>query len=126
MVESVVDASTLLAIILGEPTSDLDNLLDRAVISAVNLAEVRTKLIDLGRLDLDVIGQKLLQLIRVEPFTEQQAMLAAALRTPTKPLGLPLGDRACLALAISLNTDVYTADKSWSQLNVGCKIHLIR
>ncbi len=100
--------------------------MDRVVISAVNLAEIRTKLIDVGRLDRDSTAEALLSLLRIVPFTEQQAMVAAALRPATRHLGLSLGDRACLALAITLNTDVYTADRSWSGLDVGCKIHLIR
>ena len=126
MAESVIDASTLLAILLSEPTTDLDALLDRAVISTVNLAEVRTKLIDLGRLDLEMIGANLLGLVRVADFTEQHAMIAAALRPATRHVGLSLGDRACLALAIALKTDVYTADRSWLQVSVGCEVHLIR
>lgn len=126
MDESVFDASTLLAIILREASTDLDELVDRAVISAVNLTEVRTKLIDLASPELDAISQDLLRLVRVADFTEQQAMIAAALRPATRHLGLSLGDRACLALALSLNTDCYTADRSWLQVNVGCTIHLIR
>ena len=126
MDESVVDASTLLAIILREPAAELDTLIDRAVISAVNLAEVRTKLIDLDRLDLQTISGDLLKLVRVADFTEQHAMIAASIRPATRHVGLSLGDRACLALAIALKTDVYTADRNWLQVNVGCEIHLIR
>jgi PIN domain nuclease of toxin-antitoxin system len=124
--ESVIDASTLLAVILSEPMVGPHDLLDRALMSAVNLTEVRTKLIDLGRVDLRELSEDLIRLVRIVPFTEQQAILAASLRDATRHAGLSLGDRACLALAIHLNADVYTADRSWMALNVGCKVHLVR
>jgi PIN domain nuclease of toxin-antitoxin system len=61
-----------------------------------------------------------------EPFTAAQAKLAGSLITQTRSRGLSLGDRACLALAITLDAPVYTADQSWTGLNVGCRIHVIR
>jgi PIN domain nuclease of toxin-antitoxin system len=44
----------------------------------------------------------------------------------TKPYGLSLGDRACLALAIQRNATVYTTDRDWSKLSIGIKIEVIR
>ncbi len=44
----------------------------------------------------------------------------------TSPLGLSLGDRACLALGLALKAPVYTADKSWKKVKVGARIHVIR
>jgi len=44
----------------------------------------------------------------------------------SRPLGLSLGDRACLALGLALKAPVYTADKSWKKLKVGARIHVIR
>jgi ribonuclease VapC len=41
-------------------------------------------------------------------------------------MGLSLGDRACLALALDLKVPVYTADRSWKQLSLGVRIHVIR
>jgi ribonuclease VapC len=41
-------------------------------------------------------------------------------------LGLSLGDRACLALALALGAPVYTSDKSWKKLNLGLRIQVIR
>jgi PIN domain nuclease of toxin-antitoxin system len=37
-----------------------------------------------------------------------------------------LGDRACLALAIRKGATALTADRKWADLDVGCKIELIR
>ena len=122
----VFDSSALLALILHEPGGDLDGLLESAVISAVNLVEVRTKLIDLEKLDADALEDDLRGLILVEPFTEEQAVIAARLRVRTKRLGLSLGDRACLALAIAENAEVYTAEKKWAEVDLGCTVRLIR
>jgi ribonuclease VapC len=62
----------------------------------------------------------------VVPFTEASATSAAMLRTVTRHLGLSLGDRTCLALAIEFNADVYTADRAWKELQLPCTIHVIR
>jgi PIN domain nuclease of toxin-antitoxin system len=44
----------------------------------------------------------------------------------TRALGLSLGDRACLALAIALKAPVWTSDRSWKKLNIGVTVHLMR
>jgi PIN domain nuclease of toxin-antitoxin system len=126
MINFVLDASALLALILHEPGGDIEKLLDQAAISAVNLAEVRTKLIDLQKLDEEFADGILRKLIRVEPFTEDQAIATANLRNETRHLGLSLGDRACIALALSLKATVYTADRTWTKLKLPSKIHSIR
>ncbi len=43
-------------------------------------------------------------------MTRKQALIAGALRTSTRSLGLSLGERACLALAIELNAIAMTSD----------------
>ena len=101
-------------------------MLDHAVISTVNLVEVRTKLIDPDKLDPDALDDDLHELISVVPFTEEHAVTAARLRVPTRRLGLSLGDRACLALGIAESAEVYTAEKRWAEVDLGCVVHLIR
>ena len=59
-------------------------------------------------------------------FTTEQAKLAGSLIAQTGALGLSLGDRACLALGITLQAPIYTADKSWKNLRLGVHIHLVR
>jgi PIN domain nuclease of toxin-antitoxin system len=54
------------------------------------------------------------------------AAIAGRLRAATRSLGLSLGDRACLALAIERNCPVMTADRSWAKLNLGIPIQLVR
>jgi len=126
--ESVLDASVLLAIFRGEPFEhDILDVLEGSVMSATNLAEVLTRLIDLGiPLSSPGIAATFALLDRIEPFTEAQARVAAGLRSETRHAGLSLADRSCLALALEIGADVYTADRPWSRVDIGCKIHLIR
>jgi ribonuclease VapC len=123
----VLDSSALLAISFSEPGRNLvEDALPEAVVSAVNAAELVAKILDkgeppdlaeasLGAFDIPVI-----------PFDEPQAMDAALLRGLTRHAGLSLGDRACLALARSLNAPVMTADRAWADLDLGVEIRLIR
>jgi len=50
----------------------------------------------------------------------------AALRLPTRSLGLSLADRACLALARRLDLPVITAGLTWLGADVGVEIRSIR
>jgi ribonuclease VapC len=59
-------------------------------------------------------------------FDAGHAKTAGSLITQTRPLGLSLGDRACLALGLALKTPVYTADQSWRHLKLGIRIYVIR
>jgi PIN domain nuclease of toxin-antitoxin system len=52
--------------------------------------------------------------------------MAAELRSITRPFGLSLGDRACLALAIERKAAVYTTDRAWKNLDLGIEIEVIR
>ena len=96
-----------------------------AVVSAVNAAEVVTKLMEPvspGRAREDFRRLRL----EIAPFDLQQACLVADLRAPTRAFGLSLGDRACLALARTLRLPALTADGHWSQVDVGVEVRLIR
>jgi ribonuclease VapC len=125
--EPVLDSSVLIAIFRNEQFDDgLLDVIEGAVVSTANFAEVWTKLYDLGLMDDPRIGGIFSLLSRIEPFTKSQARLAADLRPATRHAGLSLGDRACLALALEMGAEVYTADRSWSRIDVGCAIHLIR
>jgi len=124
----VLDASALLAILNQEPGAEAltPELLSGAIISTVNLAEVQGKLVGRG-LRPDDAWEAVLNLIReAVPFTPEHARLAGDLVAQTRPLGLSLGDRACLALGLALKAPVYTADKSWKKVKVGARIHVIR
>ena len=100
--------------------------LEGAIIGAVNLSEVMAKLVDRGmaephaRAALGALG------LEVAPFDTELALRAGALRPLTKPLGLSLGDRACLALGIHLALPDMTAERSWQDLSLPISILRIR
>jgi PIN domain nuclease of toxin-antitoxin system len=128
MNEVVLDASAILAIIFHERGAEklTDEILDRAVVSTVNLAEVQSKLIKKGYEPEEAWEDALSFVAAAELFTEKQAKIAGDLITKTEKFGLSLGDRSCLALAIALKAPVYTTEQIWRNLKVGVPIHVIR
>ena len=124
----VLDASAMLAVLNRESGSEklTPEMLSHAAGSTVNLAEVHTKLVSRGG-DPDEAWEDALSAVHeAVAFTAQQARIAGDLVTQTRALGLTLGDRACLALGTALLAPVYTADKSWKNLKIGVRIHVIR
>ncbi|HEY1903890.1 MAG TPA: type II toxin-antitoxin system VapC family toxin [Terracidiphilus sp.] len=128
MNEVVFDASAMLALLhqeRGEEKLTAD-LLARSVASTVNLAEVQSKLVKNGG-DPDIAWRDALSAVQsVEPYTSDHARIAGDLIVTTERLGLSLGDRSCLALAIALKAPVYTTEQVWRNLKVGIPIHVIR
>jgi PIN domain nuclease of toxin-antitoxin system len=128
MNEVVLDASAILAIIFQERGNErlTDEIMDSAVASTVNLAEVQSKLLQKG-FDPDEAWEDIQSLVPAAvPFTNEQAKIAGTLIAKTKRFGLSVGDRSCLALAITLKAPVYTAEQVWTNLKVGIPIHVIR
>ncbi len=128
MSRAVLDASAVMAVLNSEPGAEklTPQIMSAAVASTVNLAEVHGKLVQRGFSPDDawaaangVIGEAV-------AFTAEQAKTAGDLVVQARPLGLSLGDRACLALAIALRAPVYTADRAWRNLKLGIRIHVIR
>jgi PIN domain nuclease of toxin-antitoxin system len=126
----VVDASAVLALLNGEPGAAVveRTLGTGCVISAVNLSEVAGKLIDVGLTQREVreavggIG------LEVREFDMAQAYESGLLRSKSVSgdLALSLGDRACIALAITLGLPVLTADKAWLRLSLPVEVRVIR
>jgi ribonuclease VapC len=126
MADAVLDASAVLAVVLGECGADRVWALPEALISAVNYAEVVSKLIDLG-VPPEVAVVRVAQLAaEVAPMDEAAAFGAALLRATTRARGLSLGDRACLALAKARGLPAVTADRAWASVDAGVEIVLIR
>lgn len=125
----VLDASALLCLINGEPGAErVAAVLSQAVISTVNLAEVATKLNDLGA-DAATARALLAPLhLAAVPFDEATAYATGALRAATRGQGLSLGDRGCLALAASRRATVLTTDKAWATVGdlVGVAVEMLR
>jgi PIN domain nuclease of toxin-antitoxin system len=123
----VLDASALMAFLRSEPGSDIvQTALADAAISTVNISEVLAKAAELSR-DMGTVKAALRRLqLRVVPFDEQQAEIAAGLRPVTRPLGLSLGDRCCLALGMVEGVPVLTTDRDWAKLQLAIEIKVIR
>lgn len=128
MAEKVLDASVLLAVAKSESyDAGLLSIIEGAVVSSVNYTEILSRLYDLHISTTAPAVRMVFELLdRIEPFTESQAQLVGDLRVVTSHAGLSLGDRACLALAIELGADAYTADQQWARISVDCPVHLIR
>lgn len=116
-----------MALIRGESGADLVSArLQEAIISTVNQAEVQTKLVAAG-LDEKLAWWHIAEVgCPSVSFDEEQARLAGGLARVTRPLGLSLGDRACLALALQRQATVYTTDRAWKSLDLGIAVEVIR
>jgi ribonuclease VapC len=129
----VLDASALLAYLLGEAGGDVvaEAMSDGAAIATVNLAEVLSTLATRGQDPEEAVAllenRRILGgAIRVEPLTQEDAIEVARLRPLTKSAGLSLGDRACIALAKRLGASAVTAEPLWLQVPTGVDVVLIR
>lgn len=123
----IFDASALLVLLNKEPGHEtVESHLTHAIMSAVNLAEAITVLTNIG-IPVDNAVQLASELItEIVSFDAEQAAITAELRSITKPFGLSLGDRACLALAKSRQLPVITADKIWKALKLPIDIKVVR
>jgi ribonuclease VapC len=124
----VLDASAVLAVINAEPGHErlTTEILAGAVSSTVNIAEVHAKLVSRGWASKDAWEDAASPVTEMMPFDSVQAKISGDLITQTKPLGLSLGGRACIALAIALDAPVYTTEMAWKKLRPGVPIHVIR
>lgn len=123
----VLDASALLAVLLEEPGRErVLAAIGDAVISSVNWSEVIARLVSHEASDAQIAAAAELMVGRIAPFGAEDAELAGKLIAQTRPLGLSLGDRCCLALGMLRNATVLTADRAWAGLDVGVTIEVIR
>ena len=127
----VLDASALVAYARDEPGARIVaarlRSSGRVLVSAVNWAEAAGKLREY-RMTPAILRQALAAVeTEIVTFAEADADDVGELTPRLRPLGLSLGDRACLALARSMNATALTADQSWSRLDLdGLVVELIR
>ncbi len=126
MTEAVLDASALVAFLRDEPGADrVATVLRTVCIGAVNLAEALDVLAR-GK-PLDAVVEQIDRLrIPVVPFDSELARITASIVGPTRSWGLSLGDRACLALALSRSLPAFTTDRTWSQCELPLTIVQLR
>lgn len=94
--------------------------------SAVNLAEVLSRLARLGIPVPAAMGFVDTLNLTIAPFMKSDAFPVAELRVSTAHAGVSLGDRACLALAGRMACPVVTADRAWAGLNLDIEVISIR
>ncbi len=124
---AILDASALLAFLFDEPGADrAADVLSRAAISTINWAEVVQRVIARGGNATPARDDLLDAGLEFVPVSIGDAELAAVWQAPTRPLGLSLADRACLALAHRTRLPALTADRSWIDVDLGVDIELIR
>ncbi len=133
MSEPVLDASAFLAYLQAEPGAEVVQkaLARGCCMSAVNWAEVLSKVAELGKPGHDLEAhlerrQLLGTALRILPFAREDASVVGDLRLQTRHLGLSLGDRACLALGQRLGALVLTADRTWARLDGQVAVQVIR
>jgi PIN domain nuclease of toxin-antitoxin system len=124
---AVLDSSAVLAVIFDEPGGEVVvDLLQGGLLSTVNQTEIHTKLLLDGRA-ANIAWNRVRNMgVEVCFFDDEQARIAAELIWETRPFGLSLGDRACLALAMQRKATVYTTDRIWKKLDLGIEIVAIR
>jgi len=64
--------------------------------------------------------------MKIIPFSYDDSIKVASLRSSTDKFGLSLGDRACLSLAMTRELPALTADKDWKRVGLPIEIRLIR
>lgn len=119
MNKCVLDASAILACLNNEPGGMAIASLTyeaRCMVSAVNLTEVLTRLLDWGMTAAEAHQAATSIEFEIIAFDAALARRCAELRAATRAKGLSLGDRACLALAECVGAPVYTADRPWLDL----------
>lgn len=125
----VLDASALLCLLFGEPGADqVERVLHDALISAANLAEVLSKLVDRGLDGTEALSDLRELDLEVVALDRAQAEAAGLLRSATREAGLSLGGRACLALAKERRAPTLTTDRRQADVAsaIGVTVELIR
>jgi len=127
MIEFVLDSSAVLADLHGEPGGEtVASTYPVACMSAVNYAEILTKLIDEGVPSAQ--AEDMLEQLRCQVLDADQhrSALVGLLHAHTRRKGISIGDRYCLQLARELRLPVFTTDRQWSELDLGVDVRLIR
>lgn len=129
MSKVILDTSAVLAFLFQEPGAEqVSPVLETAsgIISSVNYAELVSKLID-HEMSPAIIRETLFGLeLEVVDHDQAQAFITGELRAVCKQYGLSLGDLACLALSMTKQLPVLTADRVWLNIPVQAEVRVIR
>jgi len=127
MASAVLDSSAILSVLNGEPGADaVVAILDDALVSTVNYAEIVAKLVERGGTSSQAQSALRSMALTTVDFDIALAQRTGTLRAETVRRGLSLGDRACLALAEREGVPAMTGDRTWVGAVSGVEIRLIR
>ncbi|HWG47973.1 MAG TPA: type II toxin-antitoxin system VapC family toxin [Gemmataceae bacterium] len=128
----IADTSAIIAYLNFEPGADeVMKYLARIRLTMVNLAEI-VAVVSRHNVSRSWVEERILRVFsELVPFDREQAYLCGALEAITRPKGLSLGDRACLAAGILHGWPVLTCESRWKEIDwkahgYDLKIHLIR
>lgn len=114
----ILDASAILALLNSEPgAQEVQAVVAASAASTVNLTEVVGKLADDGMTDR-MIWKALRIGFHTLDFGSEQSRLMPQLRRDTRRHGLSLGDRCCLATALTWQRPAMTADRAWVNVRI--------
>lgn len=124
----IADTSAIIAYLNFEPgAEEVRNYLSRIRLTMVNLAEL-VAVVSRHNVSRDWVEERILRVFsELLPFDREQAYLCGALEAVTRPKGLSLGDRACIAAAILHGFPVLTCDAKWKEIDWkahGYKLHI--
>jgi PIN domain nuclease of toxin-antitoxin system len=125
----VLDASALLALLLGEPGgARVGQALTDSAMTTVNFAEVVGHYSRNGGRDAEIRAILDPLPVSLVPFDHEFAYQVGILLPVTRAAGLSLADRACLALARRLDVPALTADRAWQAIaeQAEVRVELIR
>jgi ribonuclease VapC len=127
MASAVLDSSAVLAVLNDEPGADtVIAILDDALVSTVNYAEVVGKLVERGSSYSQAQAALRTIALTTVDFDIALARRAGGLRAETMRRGLSLGDRACLSLAEREGVPAVTGDRTWVGAVTSVEVRLIR
>jgi ribonuclease VapC len=116
---AVFDASAVVALLRNEPGAELiAPMCNNGMLPTVNLQEA-IKILRAGGFSQTAVAHMIDTLgLEIVPHSAEDAYQAAELVSLTRQHGSGLGDRTCMALAISRNLPALTTDRAWAQLTI--------
>lgn len=126
MASCVIDTSAVFVDLQGEPgAAEARKWLHDAAISSENRHEIVAKATE-KRATPDQARELIAKLrVSVHAHDADAAIGAGFICVATKPKGLSLGDRACLALAKQMNLPAVTANAAWVELTDRLGVELV-
>jgi ribonuclease VapC len=114
----IADTSAIIAYLNFEPGEDVvRKALPCIRLTMVNLAEI-VAVVSRHRVSQSWIEERIFAVFpEILPFDRETAYLCGALEAVTRPKGLSLGDRACIAAGILHGWPLLTAESRWTEID---------